>query len=70
MSGGGGGGGGGGRGGGGMQVDTSPSPLSNADGYMSPMHANDPLQNPLNQPTPDAYQSGGFFGFGRPRGRR
>jgi len=40
-----------------MQVDTNPSPLSNTSGYMSPagtpIDPNDPLVNPLNQPTPD-----------------
>jgi len=65
---------GGGRGGGdggrqGMQVDTNPSPLSNMGAYMSPM-ADDPLANPLNQPSPDQQSSGGFFSFGLPRTRR
>ena len=68
-TGGGGGGGGGGQQGTqgqGMQVDTNPSPLSGTDHYMSP-NANDPLANPLNQPSPDQYASGGFFNFGRTR---
>ena len=75
---GGGGDGGDGRGGGtqrrgnqaGVQVETVTSPLSADGNYMSPLHAADPLANPLNQPSPDQYGSAGFFGFGRRRAGR
>jgi len=67
---GGGGGGGGGPQGQGMQVDTNPSPLSATSAYMSPLNANDPLANPLNQPSPDEFSSAGLFGFGRTRRTR